>query len=104
MDEEFIEEPQEHIHQFGDDPEEWNPFVTKDQHDNFVTQEDEGDQEPIGNESEDPHTAYLNALSEFNRQYDLRNISVVVAPPKKVTQGQASASQPAKIQPRKEVV
>jgi hypothetical protein len=29
---------------------------------------------------------------------------VVVAPPKKVTQGQASASRPAKIQPRKEVV
>ena len=43
MDEEFIEEPQEHMHQFGDDPEESNPFVTKDQHDNFVTQEDEGD-------------------------------------------------------------
>ena len=29
---------------------------------------------------------------------------MVVAPPKKVTQGQASASHPAKIQPRKEVV
>ena len=29
---------------------------------------------------------------------------MVVAPPKKVTDGQASASQPAKIQPRKEVV
>ena len=103
MDEEFIEEPQEHIHQFGDDPEESDSFVTKDQHDNFVTQEDEGDQEPIGNESEDSHTAYLNALLEFNRQYDLRNISVVVSSPKKVTQGQGSASQPAKIQPRKEV-
>ena len=63
MDEEFIEEPQEHIHQFGDDPEESDSFVTKDQHDNFVTQEDEGDQEPIGNKSEDPHTTYLNALS-----------------------------------------
>ena len=85
MDEEFIEEPQEHIHQFGDDPEESNSYVTKDQHDNFVTQEDEGDQEPIGNELEDSHTTYLNALSEFNRQHDLWNISVVVAPPKKVT-------------------
>ena len=84
MDEEFIEEPQEHIHQFGDDPEESDSFVTKDQHDNFVTQEDEGDQEPIGNESEDPHTAYLNALSEFNRQYELRNRSVGVAPPRRV--------------------
>ena len=37
MDEEFIEEPQEHIQQFGDDPEESDSFVTKDQHDNFVT-------------------------------------------------------------------
>ena len=104
MDEEFIEEPQEHIHQFGDDAEESYYFVTKDQHDIFVTQEDEGDQEPIGNESEDSHTTYLNALSEFNRQYDLRNRSVGVAPPKKVPQGQASASQSAKTQPRKEVV
>ena len=69
-----------------------------------MTQEGEGDQEPIGDESEDSHTAYLNALSEFNRQYDLRNRSVGVAPPKKVPQGQALASQPAKTQPRKEVV
>ena len=96
MDEEFIEEPQEHIHQFGDNLEESNSFVTKDQHDNFVTQEDEGDQEPIGNKSEDPHTTYLNALSEFNRKYELRNKSVGVAPPRKVPQGQASASQPVK--------
>ena len=29
VDEEFIEEPQEHIHQFGDDPKESNSFVTK---------------------------------------------------------------------------
>ena len=92
VDEEFIEEPQEHIHQFGDDPEESDSFVTKDQHDNFVTQEDEGDQEPIKNEMEDPHTTYINALSEFNRQYELRNRSVGVAPPRKVPQGQASAS------------
>lgn len=69
-----------------------------------MSQEDEGDQEPIGDESEDSHTTFLNALSEFNRQYELRNKSVVVAPPKKVTDGQASASQPAKVQPRKEVV
>ena len=79
-------------------------FVTKDQHDNFVSQEDEGDQETIGGESEDSHKAYLNALSEFNRKYELRNISVVASPPKKVTDGQASASQPTKILLRKEVV
>ena len=69
-----------------------------------MSQEDEGDQEPIGDESEDSHTTYLNALSEFNRKYELRNRSVVLAPPKKVIHGQASASQPTKIQPRKEVV
>lgn len=92
MDEEFIEEPQEQIHQFGDDPEESDSFVTKDQHDNFVSQEDEGDQEPIGEESKGPHTAYINALSEFNRQYELRNKSVGATPFKKVTDGQASAS------------
>ena len=69
-----------------------------------MTQEDEGDQEPIGDESEESHIAYINSLSEFNRIYDLRNKSVGVAPPKKVAQGQASTSQPAKTQPRKEVV
>ena len=69
-----------------------------------MTQEDKGDQEPIGDESEDSHIAYLNALSEFNRQYDLRNRRVGVAPPKKVPLGQALASQPTKTQPRKEVV
>jgi hypothetical protein len=37
VDEEFIEEPQEHIHQLGDDPKELDSFVTKDLHDNFVT-------------------------------------------------------------------
>ena len=52
-----------------------------------MTQEYEGDQEPIGEESENFHTAYLNALSEFNRQYELRNRNVVIAPPKKVTDG-----------------
>ena len=31
MDEEFIEDPQEHIHQFGNDPKESDSFVTKDQ-------------------------------------------------------------------------
>ena len=51
MDEEFIEEPQEYIHEFGDDPKELESFVTKVEHDNFVSQEDEGDWEPIREES-----------------------------------------------------
>ena len=82
-----MEEPQEHIHQFGDDPEESDSFVTKDQHDNFVSQEDEGDQVPIGEESEDSHNIFLNALSVFNeahKKYQLRNRSVEVTPPMKV--------------------
>ena len=66
MDEELLEKPQEHIHQFGDDPKEIDSFVTKDQHDNFVIQESEGDQEPMGNELEESHTTYLNACSVFN--------------------------------------
>jgi hypothetical protein len=66
VDEGYLEEPQELIHQFGDDPEESDSFVTKDQLDNFVTQDDEGDQEPMENEAEDPHIAYLNACSIFN--------------------------------------
>ena len=87
IDEEFTKKPQDHIHHFRNELTESDTFVTKSEHENFVSQEDEGDQEPLGDESEDSHIAYLNALSEFNRQYELRNKSVVVAPPKKVIQG-----------------
>ena len=104
VDDEYTQEIQEHINQFDDDPEESVPITTQDQHGNFVTQQDEGDLQTLGDEPEDSHTTYLNALSEFNMQYELRNKSVGVAPPKKVPQGQASASQLATTQPRKEVV
>ena len=69
-----------------------------------MSQEDENDQEPLGEESENSNKAHLNALSDFNRQYNLRNRTMGEAPLKKVVEGQASASQPTKIQPRKEVV
>ena len=104
MDEEFIEKPQDHIHQFADELEESDTFVTKNEHDSFVSQEDEDEQKPREEESEDYYKAYLNAIIDLQSQYNLRNINVVVAPPNKVTHGQASTSQPAKIQPRKEVV
>ena len=104
VDEKYLEEPQEHIHHFGDDPEESDSFVTNDRHDNFVIQEDEGGQELKENEEEDPHTTYLNALSKFNRKYELRNRSVGVSPPRRVPQDQASASQHPKIPLRKEMV
>ena len=104
VDDEYIQETQEHINQFGDDLEESVPIITKDQHDNFVTQQDEGDPGPSGQESESSHIAYLNALLEFNRQYELRNRTMGVAPPGKVIQGQVSVVQPTKAQLRKEVV
>jgi hypothetical protein len=104
IDEEFIEQPEDHIHQFGGEPKESDTFVTKSEHDNFVSQEDEGDQEPIEEESEDYHKAYLNAMSDLQRQYNLRNRNLVVDPPKKAPKVRASASQPTKNQHRKEVV
>ena len=86
VDDEYIQETQEHINQFGDDPEESNPITTQDQHGSFVTQQDEGDLQTLGDESKDSHTAYLHAcvvFSESQRQYELRNRNVVVTPPKK---------------------
>ena len=41
---------------------------------------------------------------DFQKQYNLRSRNVVVDPPKKAPEGQASASQPAKILPRKEAI
>ena len=104
IDEDFIEQPQDHTHHFGNEPIESDTFVTKSEHDNFVSQEDEGDQEPREEEYEDYHKDYLNAMSYLQRQYNLRNINVVVDPPKKAPKGQASARQPTKNQCRTEVV
>ena len=92
IDEEFTELPQDHIHHFGNELIESYTFVTKSEYDNFGSQEDEDDQEPIGEESEDYHKAYLNAITDLQRQYNLRNINVVVDPPKKAPEGQASPS------------
>ena len=104
IDEEFIEQPQDHIHHFGNELKELDTFVTKSEHDNFVSQEEEDDKEPIEEESEDYHKAYLNAIMDLQRQYNLRNINVVVDPPKKAPKGQALASQLSKNQPRREMV
>ena len=104
IDEEFTEQPQDHIHHFGNELTELDTFVTKSEHDNFVSQEGEDDQEPTEEESEDYHKAHLNAIIDLQRKYNLRNRSVVVDPPKKAPEGQASASQPTKNQHRKEVM
>ena len=104
IDEEFIEKPQDHIHHFGNEIKESDTFVTKSENDNFVSQEGEDDQEPIEEESEDYHKAYLNAIIDLQRKYNLRKKNVVVDPPKKAPEGQASTSHPAKNQPMREVV
>ena len=86
VDDEYIQENQEHINQVGDDPKESVPSVIKDQQDSFVTQQDDGDLQTLGDESEDSHTTYLHActvFSEAQRQYELRNKNVVVTPPSK---------------------
>ena len=69
-----------------------------------MSQKDEDDQEPMEEESEDYDKAYLNSITNLQRQYNLRNKNVVVDPPKKAPEGQTSASQPAKSQPRREVM
>ena len=89
IDEEFTSQPQDHIHHFGNELKESNTFVTKDEHDSFASQEEEYDQEPIEEESEDYHKAYLNSIMDLQRQYNLRSRNVVVDPPKKALEGQA---------------
>ena len=78
--------------------------MTKYEHDSFVLQEEEGDQDPTKEEFEDYHKAYLNAMMDLQRQYNLRNINVVVDPPKNTPEGQALASQPAKNHPGREMM
>ena len=70
IDEEFVEKPQDHIHHFGNELKESKTCVTKSEHDSFVSQEEEDDQEPIEEESEDYHKAYLNAIMDLQRQYN----------------------------------
>ena len=43
IDEEFTEQPQDHIHHFGNEIKDSKTFVTKDEHGNFVLQEEEDD-------------------------------------------------------------
>ena len=66
--------------------------MTKDEHDHFVSQEEKDDQDLVEEEFEDYHKAYLNAMMELKRKYDLRRKNVAVDPPKRALEGQASAS------------
>ena len=47
VDEEFTKQPQDHSHHFGNELQESDTFVTKSEHDSFVSQEEEDDQEQI---------------------------------------------------------
>ena len=91
-DEEFTEQPQDHIHHFGNEFKELDTFVTKSEHDNYVSQEEEDDQEPIEEGSEDYHKAYLNVMMDLQRKYNLRRRNALVDPPKKAPEVQTSAS------------
>ena len=67
-DEEFIEKPQDHIHHFGNEIKDSKTFVTKDEHDNFLLQEEEDGLDLVEEEYEDYHKAYLNAMMDLQRQ------------------------------------
>ena len=69
-----------------------------------MSQEGKDDQEPVEEEFEDYHKAQLNAIIDLQRKYNLRNINVLVDPPKKALECQALASQSSKSHPRREVV
>ena len=65
VDEDFIEKVEDHIHHFDNEHIESNTFVTKNEHESFLSQEEEDDQEIIEEEFEDYHKAYLNAIMEL---------------------------------------
>ena len=106
VDEGYIEKPQDHIHHFGNnEPRESRTFLTKDEHDSFVSQEEEEDDEYlVEEESEDYQKDYLNAMMDFQKQYNLTSINLVVDPPKKALEGQALASHLTRNLPKREVV
>ena len=89
IDEEFEEQLQDHIHHFGNDLKESKTFLTKEEHDNFVSHEEEEEnyQGLVEEESEDCQKAYLNTMMDLQRQYNLRNMNVVIDPPKKAPEG-----------------
>lgn len=78
--------------------------MTKDEYDSFLSHEKEDDEDLVEEESKDYHKAYLNAMMDLQKKYNLRSRNVVVDPPKKALEGQASFSQPTKNLPRREVV
>ena len=103
--EEFIKQQQYHIHHVGNDPKESKTFVTMDDHDSFVSQEEEkDDQDLLEEEFANYHKAYLNSMMDLQRQYNIRSINVVVDPPKKSPEGQTSSIHSTNNLPKREMV
>jgi hypothetical protein len=76
--------------------------LTKNEHDNFVSQDN--DEDLVEEEFKDYQRAYLNAMMDFQKQYNLRSRNVAVDPFKKTPEGKTSAGHPAKNLLRREVV
>ena len=78
--------------------------MTKDEHDIFLSEErEEGDEDLVDEESKDYHKAYINAMMDLQKKYNLRRRNVVVDPPKRTPEGQASASHPTTHLPREKL-
>lgn len=82
VDEEFMEQPEGHIHHYG--KYESRNFLTKDEHDSFLSEgKEEANKNLVIGELDDYHKSYLNSTMNFQNKYNLRSINVVVVPPKK---------------------
>ena len=100
--EDSIEQPKDHIHHFGNN--ESKHFLTKDEHDRFVLErKEENNENSIKEEFEEYQKSYQNAMIDFQNQYNLRIINVVIYPPKKTLVNQTSANQSNQKLPNKDV-
>ena len=57
----------------------------------------EGNENLVRGESEEYHKAYLNAMMDFQKKYNLRSRNVLVDPPKMAPEGHTLASQQLRI-------
>jgi hypothetical protein len=92
--EDFVEEPEDQIHLFDEDDSEI--YLTKEEHDMFQQEQDN----EVLMDSEEYRQGYQNVIYEFQKQYNLRNINVVVNS-NKAQVDQPSTSQRKKDPPRK---
>ena len=87
--EDFIEQPEDHIHHFGNNESKY--FLTKDEHDRFILEgKEENNENVVKEESKEYQKAYLNAMMNFQNQHNLRSKNVVIDPPKRAFVNQTS--------------